>query len=473
MEQAELEYARDCFRRSLGADASNVAALMGLAQIKYRENLFGDAEDYVRSALGLRGDDAAVLDMMSRLMKIAAGQAMARALNAASTYSWTEPMGNGWERRWTRYGDAAAAEGHARSADGLLKQGDEYTRRALKALQDTPESLDYLGTVALRRKDLETMRKSYERAAQLAPDKLEFHYALANAYSSLGNFEKYLEHATAGRNLEQTSIGAHLLAAWQSILKKDWKAASDILARAARIDPADARILAYMGAIAEGQQQTPEAVACFRAALAVEEANGTFRASAQGVGLPVSLFEEASRAVALRIRLARLIELQDPAGAVALYEKNLAIEPRLLSPQTMALYTNVQGRIRAETQQLQLKNHPMLRQTVEAMLPEPSIPEDQQKTAPNAAGLLRASRALCAVALCALDRKQEAAEYFQRLDNYDRYARRRGAGAAFLEVVGIWTPRPVAQIAADCSGRVVQQGGPARRGTPPGEGVRR
>ncbi|TVM00143.1 MAG: hypothetical protein CV087_15170 [Candidatus Brocadia sp. WS118] len=308
------------------------------------------------------------------------------------------------------------------------------------------------------------MRKSYERAVQLAPDKIEYRYALANAYASLGDFDNYLEQATVGRNLEQTSVGAHLLAAWQCILKSNWKGASDFLVKASRIDPDDSRIFAYMGAVAEGQHQVQEAAACFRAGLAVEETNGVLRATALGAGSPVCLFDEVGRAVALRIRLARMIEEQDTTTALALYEKNLDIEPRITSPEVIALFSHVESRSRSETEQLQLRNHPMLRTVIDAMLPEPSCTVEQQKIPPNAAGLLRTSRSLAAVALYKLGRKQEAAEYFCRTKGYENYARQYGVGSAYLTIIGIWTPRPVEQIAADCYREIGDTASPRRRG---------
>ncbi len=450
LQDAEIEAARDCFQRALAVQPLHVAALMGLAQIKYRENLFGDAGDYVRNALAVQSDDPAILDMMSRLMKVAASQALAQALQAAATYSWSEPLGNGWERQWTRYGDPAAAEAFGRSADGFLSRADDYTRRALSSLKDTPESLDYLGTRALTKKDFATMRKCYERAVQIAPEKIEFRYALANADASLGLFDKYLEQATAGRNLEHTSIGAQLLAAWQSILKADGNAASGFLAEASRIDPGDSRIPAYYGAIAEGRGDMREAAACFRAALAMEEAACKLRGSALGEGTPACLFSETSLVVLLRMRLARVVEEQDPAAALALYEKNLAMEPRLNAPEMIALSSHVEGRNRAETEQLRQRNLPMLQIVVNAMLPEPARTADQQKTPPNAVGLLQTSRSLAAVALYKLGRKQDAANAFRQSESYTNLLPRHGIGSAYLAITGIWSPRPIAEIRQAC-----------------------
>lgn len=450
MRKKELELARGCFQRALQLDSSHVPSLMGMAQIKFDENLFADAEKYVRSALAVKRDDPVILDMMSRLMKVAAEQQLARAMSAASTYSWDEPMGNGWVRRWTRYGDAVAAGRFENSAMGLLEQANEYLRRALAAARDTPESLDFIGTRAVMQGDFELMRKSYERAVQKVPDKIEYRYALANAYASLGNYDKYLEQATAGRNLEQTSCAAHLLAAWQAILGSDWKRADAMLTAAQRIDPADSRIPAYRGAIAEAQGNLSEAAAYFRAALAVEEAHVALRGSMLGPGSPGCLFDEVARAVVLRMRLARVIEEENPSAALELYEKNLAIEPRLLAPEVVALSAHEEGRNRSETEQLRMKNHPMLKATLDALLPEPRLPADAQKTPPNAAGLLQTNRRLAAVALYRLNRRQEAADYFRLAENYANHLPRGGIGSAYVGLTGLWTPRPVDQIAEQC-----------------------
>jgi tetratricopeptide (TPR) repeat protein len=450
LKAVELQVAGECFQRALGIDSLHLPALTGMAQLKYQENLFGDAEKYVRQALAVPREDPVVLDLMSRLKRIAQGQEMARAISAATPVTWTEPLANGWERRVTILGDPVAADRHSRNADALVKQGEVYARRALQACKDTPESYDYLGTLAAEKKQFATMRDWYERAVQKRPDHIEYRYALANAYSALGDHEKYLEHATAGRNLEQTSIGAYLLAAWRAILQSDWTRARDFVVRASRIDSADSRVAAYLGVIAEGQNQLPEAAACFRAAVAIEEANGKHRGAAHGVGSPASLLEEVGRLVALRIRLARLIEESDPAGALALYERNLEMESRLTSPEMIALSLHVEGRIQAETKQLQARNHPMIRPIVDAMLPEPARTSAQQSRPPDAAGLLQVSRSLAGVALYRLGRKPEAAEHFRRVDDYAKYTGAPRGGTRAMTVTGIWTPRPVADIAAAC-----------------------
>jgi hypothetical protein len=92
----------------------------------------------------------------------------------------------------------------------------------------------------------------------------------------------------------------------------------------------------------------------------------------------------------------------------------------------------------------------MLRVAVDAMLPEPARAINEQSKPPNPAGLLQTSRALAAVALYNLGRKQEAAAYFRRVGDYASYAKRGGAGSAYLTITGIWTPRAVDQIAQTC-----------------------
>ena len=98
-----------------------------------------------------------------------------------------------------------------RQAGALLEAAKAYTRAALASLKNNPESYDYLGTFGIREKKYDIAAKAYERAVQLAPQKIEYYYGLANAYSSLNDFDRYLGPATIGRNLEHTSIGAHLL----------------------------------------------------------------------------------------------------------------------------------------------------------------------------------------------------------------------------------------------------------------------
>ena len=73
-------------------------------------------------------------------------------------------------------------------------------------------------------------------------------------------------------NLVQTTATFLLKPAWDLIPRTAYRSAREWLGRARAVDPADARVAAYLGVVAEGEKKGDEAVVYYRMALALEEA---------------------------------------------------------------------------------------------------------------------------------------------------------------------------------------------------------
>lgn len=431
-QQQELERARTLFKQAMGINQSHVPAMMGLAKILFRENLFGDSELLVRQAMRLKPNDPEILDYMSQLMKIAAGQAMAKALSEAATVQWTETYGN-TEYHYTRFGDYAAADAYGRRADGFMGDADAYLKAALQALQDTPQSYDFVGTLALRRKNYDAAVKAYQAAVRKVPDSIEYQYALANAYARVNQIKPYLQAATMGRCLEQTTGSAYLQWAWRPVAEGRFAEATELVRQAIKIDPIDSRNLAFLGAIAEGQQQTESAAAYFAAGIAIEQAKGSHRDASYEAVTGRWRIDEIGPTVAMRMRLARILESSDLASALALYQQNLLLESKLTASQ-------------------------MVEPIFAALLPEPNRSMQLQRQVPisggipSMGGMLRTCRELEGVALYRLNRKQEAAASFRKLELYGQIPAMGGARRTAENPLGgsVLRTQPIAQIAVDC-----------------------
>jgi tetratricopeptide (TPR) repeat protein len=109
-----------------------------------------------------------------------------------------------------------------------------------------------------------------------------------------------------------------------------FKTAREALGHAQDWNPADPRIAAYLGVIAEANDKTDEAVACYTAALALEEARVRFSGTTlQPSGTAPWLARDFGLTMALRLKLARFLDATSPAEAAKLYLANGAIEPRV------------------------------------------------------------------------------------------------------------------------------------------------
>ncbi len=386
---------------------------------------------------------------MSRLMSIAAGQAMAAEMAAVSS-SRSEIWGS--DRVWVRETSPtpagyAYADAMDQKAGELLAQARQYTQAALKNHSETPQYYDYVGTFAFREKRYDLAVQAYEKAVALSPADIGFRYGLANAYSSQNDFFRYLPHVTAGRNLEQTSIGAQLLSAWQEMGRGNFAGADAMFTASLKIDPADARLSAYMGAVAEGRGNSAEALACFRTALALELARlknmGIGAAGVKSEG-PLKM-ADIGRAVALRMAVARLILPSDPGEAARHCSLNTDWEVRLTPSEMLPPFAS-------------------------ALLPTANIPHkktDGRRHVPRGGEVFRTNHAIAGMALYEAGKVQEAAEQFRRASHYGQVLLLAGASPnEKFDTVG-WPSGADPAVAHECLMKVGDEAEARRWSTRP------
>jgi protein O-GlcNAc transferase len=129
--------------------------------------------------------------------------------------------------------------------DGNLKAAAEIYRKVLDQIPDQPDALYLMGCVAHQSGDGAGAVGLLERALLARPEKAEFHYALGNAHSKLGNYE------LAERHLRQaTELGsrAEFHSSLGLLLKGQRRFAEAIaeLEAAVRLGPGDAEALAAL-----------------------------------------------------------------------------------------------------------------------------------------------------------------------------------------------------------------------------------
>ena len=411
--EKERDYARDLFDRALKVKPDHAAALVGTAALKMRDGLWADAETTLKRVMAMGAGSPRVLEMMSKILRVAAGQKMAKAASLRLVHTWTE---HGYDviYHYTRYPSAAElamADAYEQQAQRFLKEARQYLKHAVEVCKGTPAAYDYEGQIAWQAQDYQKAYDAWKEAVRLAPGRRDYRYSLANACAKLNRTEEWLEETTRARCLEQTTASAFLQRAWSKIANHAWQTVDDLLVRGAKVDAGDPRIAAFRAAAAEGQEKTQEAVACYRAALAMEMALDDFRRNLTpetvAAGRPIESFAEVGRIIALRNRIGQTLRPADPAAAAGLFLANVALEPRFSD---WALSETVRT----------------------AVLPDPARDLDDAPRPPLAAALLKNSRALAAMALAEAGRHKEALEHFALLDTYE--ARRQHAGGvAYLE----------------------------------------
>jgi tetratricopeptide (TPR) repeat protein len=431
LKDAELQLARKMFNDALAVQPSHVPALAGLARMEIRQDLWANAERYLRRALATGTTDREVLKLMRDVMRAAAAQRVAAAMQLRMTRTWDERIGN-TVYRYTETPTAAAlakANNYDAQAANLLGIAKDYIQRALATLSNDAASHDFVGSMAFAAQDWAVAARAWEKAVKLDPETRHYRYSLSNAYSRLNQVDAYMEQATIGRNTEHTTAATQLDWAWDLIAGGRLAEARGYLDRAVAVDPADARTPAQLAVIAEAQDQRDEALALYRAAFALDEAHQRERGGSWIRGTGPWFVSETGRPVEVRSRIADLIAAERPQEAAELYLANVKIESRFADAA--------------------FKEH-----VHTAMLPLPNLPANRRQVAPTFGELMRTNRALLGLELARMGQCDQAAEHFRKLTEYDGRARTGGAKAFQRPRDGVWQSHPVAAAAVKCFERV-------------------
>ena len=434
LKEAELQEAKHMFTGALAIKPDHVSSLAGLARMEIRQDMWANAERYLRRAIATGTSDREVLKLMRDVMRAAAAQRVAASISLRMTRHWEEKIGN-TVYEYTEIPSAAAlakANNYDAQAANLLGTARDYIRRALTTLANDAASHDFVGSMAFAAKDWEVAAKAWEKAVKLDPSTRHYYYSLANAYSELGRGDAYMEQATIGRNMEHTTAATQLDWAWDLIAGGKLTEASGFLNKAVSVDPGDARIISYMAVIAEAQEKSDEALALYRAAFAVEEAHAKQRGGSWVKGSGYWYVNEAGRPIELRSRIADLLSARHPQQAADLYLQNVNIESWF--------------------KDAALKEH-----VHTAMFPLPNLAKGTRQVAPAFGELMRTNRALAAVELAGLGQCDKAVEHFRKLLEYDGRARTGGANAYQRPRDDLWKSHRVAAAAVKCFERSSDQ----------------
>jgi tetratricopeptide (TPR) repeat protein len=427
LKDAELQLARRLFNDALAVQPTHVPALVGLARMEIRTDLWANAERYLRRALATGTTDREVLKLMRDVIRAAAAQRVAAAMQLRMTSRWEERIGNTVYEYVARptAAELARANNYDAQAANLFGIAQDYIRRALATLSNDAASHDFVGAMAFAAQDWAVAARAWEKAVKLDPDTRHYHYSLSNAYSRLNQVDAYMEQATIGRNLEHTTAATQLDWAWDLIAGGRLADARSYLDRAVVVDPADARTLAQRAVIAEAQNQRDEALALYRAAFALDEAHQIQRGGSWIRGTGPWFVGDTGHPVEVRSRIADLMSGQQPHEAAELYLQNVKVEARF--PEAA------------------LKEH-----VHTAMLPLPNLAANRRQVAPTFGELMRTNRALAAVELARLGQCDRAVEHFRKLTEYDGRAQAGGAKAFQRPRDDVWKSHRVAAAAVKC-----------------------
>ena len=213
----------------------------------------------------------------------------------------------------------------------MIKLGVRCLESAAKMHAGTAEGAFCQGVLERRKGDLGAARKSLEESVRLKPDFEDAWFQLASLYARLGLPDKVVEARATANNLVQTTAAPYLVQSWGQIASTRWKSAKETLHHATELDAADARIPAYLAVIAQAQDKPAEAVAYFRAALALEEARArlsgtTFLANGTGVRST----SEFGLSLACRQLLGELLlKEKQPEAALELFRANEKVGKRV------------------------------------------------------------------------------------------------------------------------------------------------
>jgi tetratricopeptide (TPR) repeat protein len=314
-QRREVERAEQCADASLGMDPNVLSALVVKAKARMWHQQFGDAEKLVRRALTLDDTHPDVLEMFAEVLQVAAAQRSAEAAELRRP----KYMGSHDERvgdyiyTYTRYLYPSSAE-RAEAAE-LDKQAELLAAEALATIDRAAQVHDgeavghyFRGVHAWRTGNLPQARQSYEAAVKMQPENVLWRFNLAGVYAGMGEDALASAERLKAVNLVETTTEPLLNVVWDHVARTKWRSAREALTAASEIDPADPRVWAYLGVAYEGEERLDEALACYRAALALEESRGRLSGRSLGVAGEGSLrVDDYGLSATVRRRAAKLL----------------------------------------------------------------------------------------------------------------------------------------------------------------------
>lgn len=372
------------------------------------------AEQIVNRVLAAapRNPEALRLRAQFLVERASALYARAAALRAPriESSSYTETRSDGVYRvTETRYyppsGEAIgqAAQLEAQAAE-LMRASRAALDAALAVLRNTFEGDMLQAEVESAAGRADAAFAALASALRRRPRSLAANQTLAELYRRLGRVDESDRQMSLTTNLVHTNAGWLLRTAWRKAMGQDRTGARAALDEARRLDPTDARVPAYTGALLAEQGRAQEAEAAYRVALALEQARLRMDEGKGGSALPREA-EELATLMKMRNVLAAARLEREPQGALEYYLPNAALARRITRGGRAA-------------------------QMFGAMLPDPAAPAIPVPAPPNAAQLMAEAYNGAGRAYKALGRTQEAAQQYQAAIDLTRKPGVPGVGSS-------------------------------------------
>lgn len=318
-----------------GALAQKAVALTGLGD-------FNQAEKVADQVLTVAADNPDALGLYARFRSMRANQMSNAAWNLRQERCTSSTSEHRRSDGITEVVETTTcippSQADLQRADQLDAAAADFRRRARAAMENairvtkgTVDGLLLQADLALWDGKTSDAQRYIEQAVKLDPQSLQAQDRLVQHYARSGQSEKAEEQRLIFTGLFHTTAAPLLRMAWRSIEKTAWQAAKGYLVRAARIDPEDARIPAYLGVINDGEGHAEEAAASYRVALALEDAR--LRLDEQRPETGAVLGRDALEfglATQARFHLARALQRTgNQQEALAHYQAVLAYEKRM------------------------------------------------------------------------------------------------------------------------------------------------
>lgn len=397
----ELSRGIDLADAALRLDERYANALATKGWILYILNRGSEAEAEADRGLVIEAKNVRLLRLKAQLLHdhAAALEAQAASLRQDRCETTWEDRSDGRYEIQTCYPPSAdqiaQAAGLEAQGAALRQQAGQLAVEADRVESEIIPDLLRQGDAAIAAGDNEGARRAFEQVYAYHPDLGGLQLRLAEVYKRLADSQGHAIFALLSKPMRHTTAAEQLKAAWEHVARTAANSATEMLARAARIDPADARIPAYRSVIAAFRSDAVDARRQQWAALALEEARARLMGTSflSDSGEPPAL-EDAGLTLSVRLQAGNaLLASGQYDQALEAFAGNLSIERRQHRDALVQLVPS-------------------------AMLPDPTIDVGTILETPSLASLMAWSRLGTARAMLALGRPAKAEEAYDAVRAY-------------------------------------------------------
>ena len=336
----EVARASTLLDQALQANPKHVHALGVNGAILIYLGKYDQARDVLDKALASKPNDPVLLHDRSEAFQAMAREDALAAGALRNTHTTRTDNGNGTETVTTYYptaADLARAAELEREANECHQKAVDDMAKCIKLTAGTARGAYYQGFIDYAYHNVQQAQTDFQQAVKLDPKFRDAWEQLARMDLELKLPEEWAAARAGEMNSIQTTAAPWLTVARDEILHAKYKTARESLAKAGQLDPADARIDAYLAVIDADNDKPEDAIAEYRLALALEEARAQLhgRNLAQPGSLPLAP-SDLGLTLVLRNRAAALLFQQGrPDEAAQLFQANLTfLSP--LPPEALA-----------------------------------------------------------------------------------------------------------------------------------------